>query len=54
MPMVATVIIRTRRAPGPEIRARDTPNDGAANGSAGVNSAPDVNAGANGAPDLSG
>src|SRR5262249_10846251 len=32
----------------------DTPNDGASNGSAGVNSAPDVNPGANGAPDLGG
>ena len=52
MPMVATVIICTRRAPSPEIRARDTPNDGTANGSAGVNSAPDVDAGINSAPDL--
>jgi len=52
--MVATVIIRTRRAPSSQIRARDTPNDSAANGSAGANSASDVNAGANGAPDLGG
>ena len=52
MPMVATVIIRTRRAPSPQIRARDTSNDGAPNGSAGVNSAPDADAGVNGAPDL--
>jgi len=42
MPMVATVIIRTRRAPSPQIRARDTSNDGAGNGSAGVNGAPDL------------
>ena len=54
MPMVATVIIRTRRAPSPQIRARDTPLDGAANGSAGVNSAPDVDAGVNSASDLGG
>jgi len=44
MPMVATVLIRTRRAPSPEIRARDTSLDGAANGSAGINSAPNVDA----------
>ena len=54
MPMVATVFIRTRRTPSPEIRARDAPNDSASNGSAGVNRAPDVNAGANGSPDLGG
>jgi hypothetical protein len=30
----------TRRAPSPQIRARDTSLDGAANGSAGVNGAP--------------
>lgn len=52
MPMVATVI--TRRAPSPEIRARDSPNDGAANGRADVNSAPDVDAGVNSAPHLGG
>src|SRR5262249_34902495 len=33
---------------------RDTPNDGPANGSAGVNSAPDVDPGINSAPDLGG
>ena len=54
MPMVATVIFRTRRAPSPEIRARDTSLDGTTNGSAGVNSAPDVDAGVNSAPDLGG
>ena len=42
MPMVATVFIRTRRTPSPQIRARDTSLDGTANGSAGVNSAPDL------------
>jgi|SRR6516165_10469761 hypothetical protein len=52
MPMVATVI--SRRAPSPEIRARDTPNDSAANGSAGVDRASDVDAGINSAPDLGG
>ena len=44
MPMVATVFIRTRRTPSPQIRARDTSLDGTANGSAGVNSAPDLGA----------
>ena len=52
--MLATTVIRTRRAPSPEIRARDTLNDCAANGSAGVNSASDVDAGVNSAPDLGG
>ena len=52
MPMVATVFIRTRRTPSPQIRARDTSLDGTANGSAGVNSAPDMDAGANSAPHL--
>src|SRR5215470_13958343 len=54
MPMVATVFIRTRRTPSPQIRARDTSLDGTTNGSAGVNSAPDVDAGVNAAPDLGG
>ena len=54
MPMVATVFIRTRRTPSPEIRARDTSLDGTTNGSAGVNSAPDVDAGVNAAPHLGG
>jgi hypothetical protein len=53
MPMVATVIA-TRRAPSPEIGARDTALDGAANGSAGINSAPDVDAGMNSATHLGG
>jgi hypothetical protein len=51
MLMVDTVI-RARRAPSPEIGARDTSLDGAANGSAGVHSAPDMDAGANSAPHL--
>jgi hypothetical protein len=50
--MLMTTVIPTRRAPSPEIRARDTLDDGAANGSAGVNRAPDVDAGVNSAPDL--
>ena len=54
MPMVATVFIRTRRTPSPEIRARDTSLNGASNGSAGVNSAPDVHAGIDGATHLGG
>jgi len=54
MPMVATVFIRTRLTPSPEIRARDTSLDGTTNGSAGVNSAPDVDAGVNAAPHLGG
>ena len=53
MPMVATVIIRTWRAPSPEIRARDS-NDRTTNRSAGVSSAPDVGAGINGATHLGG
>jgi hypothetical protein len=41
VPVGATVIIRRTRSP--EIRwGRDPPNDGTANGSAGVNSAPDL------------
>src|SRR6516225_12477279 len=54
MPMVATVIIRTWRAPSPEIRARDTSNDRTTNRSAGVNSGPNMDAGVNSAPDLGG
>jgi hypothetical protein len=53
MLMMATVI-RTRVAPSPEIGARDTALDGAANGSAGVDCAPNVDAGINGATHLSG
>src|SRR5215475_9277033 len=52
--LTTTVNFPTRRAPSPQIRARDAPNDSASNGSAGVNRAPDVNAGANGSPDLGG
>ena len=52
--MLTTTAIRTWRAPSPEIRARDALNDGAANGSAGINSAPNVYAGINGATHLSG
>src|SRR5262249_19659084 len=40
--LTTTVNFPTRRAPSPQIRARDTLNDSAANGSAGVNSAPDL------------
>src|SRR5215471_14100559 len=52
--LTSTVNFPTRRTPSPQIRARDTSNDGASNGSAGVNSAPDVHAGANGATHLGG
>ena len=52
--LTTTVNCPARRAPSPEIRARDTLNDGTTNGSAGVNSASDVDAGVNGAPDLGG
>jgi len=38
--LTATVNCPTRRAPSPEIGARDTSLDGTANGNAGVNSAP--------------
>jgi hypothetical protein len=53
VPMVAT-LIGTRRAPSPKIGARYTPFDRAANGSAGVHSAPDMDAGPNSAPHLRG
>jgi len=52
--MLTTTVIPTRRSPSTQIRAGDTLNDGAANGSAGVNSASDVDAGVNGATHLSG
>src|SRR5438132_5741141 len=42
---LVTTVIRTRRAPSPQIGARDTALDGAANGSAGVHSAPNMDAG---------
>jgi hypothetical protein len=48
--LTSVVNFPRRRAPSPQIRARDTPNDGAANGTAGVNSAPDVDAGVDGDP----
>jgi hypothetical protein len=44
----------TRRAPSPQIRARDTSLNGASNGSAGVNSTPDVDAGIDSPSDLGG
>src|SRR5262249_29867558 len=44
----------TRPAPSPQIRARDTSLDGTTNGSAGINSAPNVNAGVNSATHLGG
>src|SRR6516225_3093247 len=52
--LTATVNFLTRRVPSPEIRARDTLNDGTTNGSAGINSAPNVDAGINGATHLGG
>src|SRR5262249_41559363 len=52
--LTTTVNLPTRRTPSPQIRARDTSLDGTTNGSAGVNSAPDVDAGVNSAPDLGG
>src|SRR5262249_61635840 len=52
--LTTTVNLPTRRTPSPQIRARDTSLDGTTNGSAGVNSAPDVDAGVNGATHLSG
>jgi hypothetical protein len=50
--LTSTVNFPIRRAPSPHIRARDTLNDGAANGTAGVNSAPNVDAGVNSATAL--
>jgi len=52
--LATTVNLLARRAPSPQIRARDTSLDGAANGSAGVNSTPNVDAGINGATHLGG
>ena len=40
--LTTTVNFPTRRAPSPQIRARDTSLNGASNSSAGVNSAPDL------------
>jgi hypothetical protein len=51
--MVTTAVnFPTRRAPSPQIWARDTSLDGTTNGSAGINSAPNVDAGINGATHL--
>jgi hypothetical protein len=53
--MLATAVnLPAWRAPSPQIRARDTSLDGAANGSAGVNSAPNVDAGIYAATHLGG
>jgi hypothetical protein len=52
--LTTTVNFPTRRAPSPQIRARDTSLDGTTNGSAGINSAPNVNAGVNSATHLGG
>jgi hypothetical protein len=53
--MLATAVnFPTRRAPSPQIRARDTSLDGTTNGSAGINSAPNVDAGIDGATHLGG
>src|SRR5262249_59136632 len=52
--LTTTVNLTARRAPSPQIRARDTSLDGPTNGSAGINSAPDVDAGINGATYLGG
>ena len=48
MPIV-TPVTPTRRAPSPQIGARDTALDAAANCSAGANSTPDVDGGINSA-----
>jgi hypothetical protein len=50
--LTSTVNFPIWRAPSPHIRARDTLNDGAANSTAGVNSAPNVDAGVNSAAAL--
>jgi len=52
--LATTVNLPARRAPSPQIRARDTSLDGTTNGSAGINSAPNVDAGINGATHLRG
>src|SRR6516225_3846615 len=52
--LTTTVNFPNRRAPSPEIWARDTSLDGTANRSAGVNGAPNVDAGINGATHLGG
>jgi hypothetical protein len=50
--LMTTVNFPTRRAPSPQIRARDTSLDGTTNGSAEIDSAPNVDAGINGATHL--
>src|SRR5262249_12641947 len=52
--LTTAVNFPTRRAPSPQIRAKDTPLYSTTNGSAGVNSASDVDAGINAAPHLGG
>jgi hypothetical protein len=50
--LTTTVNFPTRRAPSPQIRARDTSLGGTADGSAGINSPTDVDTGINGATHL--
>jgi hypothetical protein len=50
--LATTVNLPARRAPSPQIRARDTSLDGTTNCSAGINSAPNVDAGIDGATHL--
>jgi hypothetical protein len=52
--LATTVNLPARRAPSPQIRARDTSLDGTTNCSAGINSAPNVDAGINAATHLGG
>jgi hypothetical protein len=52
--LATTANFPTRRAPSPQIRARDTSLDGTTNGSAGINSAPNMDAGIDGATHLGG
>jgi hypothetical protein len=52
--LATTVELPARRAPSPQIRARDTSLDGAANASARINRTPNVDAGINAATHLGG
>ena len=52
--LTTTVNFPARRAPSPQIRARDTSLDSAANASARINSTPNVDAGFNAATHLGG
>ena len=52
--LATTVNLPARRAPSPQIRARDASLDGTTNGSAGINSTPNVDAGIDGATHLGG